>query len=90
MIKTRLKLLLLAPPLALDSFLNWLCGGSIGSTLSSEAWRQREHPRWGWTHRMIDWLAKCDGPNHCERAAKREDTYGSVWAGWLADFKGQA
>lgn len=85
----RLRALLLGPLLALDCLANMACGGSIRHTLSGEAWRQREHKYWGWTHRFIDAMFFLD-PNHCRDTAISEALYGSIWTAWVAQVKGQA
>lgn len=79
------KKLLKLPLIALDCVGNLLVGGSWRNTLSSEAWKHREHSRWGWTHQAIDAFF---GKNHCQEQAADEDRYGSVWAAWWASVKG--
>lgn len=85
----RLKLLLLLPLLLLDCLANFLQGGSIRSTLSSDAWYQRDHKYWRHAHVWIDWLFSCPAighVNHCMRAAANEERYGSAWASWAAKW----
>lgn len=87
----RVRALLLTIPLAVDCFFNMLHGGSIRHTLSGEAWRNRDHKWWGWTAYAIDtlWMMFGGGPHHTERAAKKEAQWGSIWAVWLAEIKGE-
>lgn len=42
--------------IAFDQQLNALTGGSADETLSSRAWRNRDHKYWGWVHKAIDKL----------------------------------
>lgn len=77
--------LLIALPLALDCAGNMLLGGSWRNTLSGEAWEQRDHKYWGWTHRFIN--ALFFDPKHCENAAVAERAYGSIWGWWRTLFK---
>lgn len=82
-------LVLMLPPLALDCAGNaLLTKGSFRNTLSAQAWWHREHRRWKWTHRAIDVLFFLQ-PQHCRVQAEREARYGSVWAAWAADWRGQ-
>lgn len=78
-------LLAMLPLIALDCLLCMLTGGSWRNTLSGEAWNQREHKWWGWTHRAIDAIFFFD-PNHCETQAKTEASAGSVWSAWAGEW----
>jgi hypothetical protein len=78
--------LLLFPLLLVDCFLNWVIGGSFRNTLSGEAWNQREHKHWGWTHRLIDALFFWQA-SHCQTQAVREARYGSVWKAWYMSLR---
>lgn len=42
--------------IAVDQLLNAMIGGWPDETLSSHAWRSREHRYWWWTHHVIDTL----------------------------------
>jgi hypothetical protein len=78
--------------LAIDCLFNMLHGGSLGKTLSGEAWHQREHKWFFWTHRFIDWLFYWPKlgrgmPNHCQNASIRESENGGAWPGWWKKTK---
>jgi hypothetical protein len=75
-------LALLLPLLALDCLLNVLVGESWRHTLSSTAWRKREHKWWGWTHKAINALFFWQA-NHCRGAWRQETIHGSVWAAFV-------
>lgn len=84
---SRLRAILIFIPLVVDCFFNFLHGGSFRHTLSGEAWRNRDHKWWGWTHEAIDSLFSIFGQkNHCEKAAWTEAQWGSIWAAWAANF----
>jgi hypothetical protein len=83
---TRFLLVLLAPLLTLDCFLNVLCDGSFRHTLSGEAWRTKDHKYWGWCYRFINGLFFWQ-TNHCKAQAHREEIYGSAWKAYAADWR---
>jgi hypothetical protein len=86
---TRLYLIAVLIPLALDCALMWVAGGSFRNTLSAEAWVQRESKYWGWCYRFINGIFFWQN-NHCRGAWAREAAYnGNRWAWWLATFKGE-
>lgn len=57
--------------IAFDQQINTLLGGAADETLSSRAWRSRDHKYWGWTHKFIDKLFFWQ-PAHCYRAYIQE------------------
>jgi len=69
--------------LLVDCTGNFLVRQSFRKTLSGEAWHQREHKWFGWTHRFIDALPLIGYPGHCKVAAEREEKFGSAWAAWM-------
>ena len=88
-LKTRAWLVTLALLLVIDCFLNMCCRGSFRQTLSGEAWRQRNHPRYGRFHRWIDVVfAKLGQVNHCEQAHDAETRHGnSIWGSWSCEWR---
>lgn len=85
--RARVNQILMLPLLVLDCIGSVLVGESFGNTLSAKAWDCRTQKWWGWTHRFIDampWF----GAGHCSVQWIRERRYGSVWAAWLADWRG--
>lgn len=55
---------------ALDHFVNAaVFNGYAWESVSSHAWRERDHKRWA---RMVIWLTNRFQPDHCQRANKRE------------------
>jgi len=84
---SRLRAILIFLPLLVDCILNMVLGGSFRQTLSGEAWRQRDHKWWGWTHDAIDALFGLFGQtDHCKKAAMTESQWGSIWTAWRANF----
>lgn len=88
----RIPRLLIFVLLVLDCLANAiLVDGSWRNTLSGDAWKHRDHAYWGWCWKFIDSLfyrlPYVGGPDHCQRAAEREEKYGSAWTAWAADFK---
>lgn len=79
-------LLAMLPLIAADCALCVPAGGSFRHTLSGEAWRQREHKYWGWTHKAIDALFFLDH-DHCRNQALREAVHGSVWRAWTVEWR---
>jgi hypothetical protein len=80
----RLRLFGMLLPIALDCLANLLVGShTIMRTLSSTAWKVREHRYFWWTHVVIDAIF---GRGHCQAQALAEDHYGSVWAAWSASW----
>jgi hypothetical protein len=82
-----LLLILLLAGIAIDVLGNILVLGSWRNTMSATAWKNREHPVFGWCHRFIDampWFGK----GHCQAQYERESQFGSVWAAWREQFKG--
>lgn len=81
----RIRLVAMLLPIFIDCIGNMVVGShSFGRTLSSTAWKVREHKFWGWTHALIDAIF---GKGHCMTQALIEDKYGSVWAAWRSSFE---
>lgn len=57
--------------IAIDQQVNALTGGMADETLSSRAWRAREHKYFWWTHRAINLLFFWQ-ENHCLDAYQSE------------------
>ena len=85
----RLNLVVLLPFLFMDCAANMVFGGSFRNTLSAEAWHQRDHRYWSWTHKAINALFFWQN-NHCRGAAAREGMHGSAWSAWAAKWTSAA
>lgn len=83
----RIGMLLMLPWIALDCIASVCIGEGKRATLSAKAWDCREHPWWGWTHRMIDAIFFLQ-PNHCRVQYDRERKHGGVWGAYAATWKG--
>lgn len=57
--------------LAVDQLANALIGGMADETLSSHAWRSRDHRYWHWAYRFINWLWFWQD-DHCRIAYENE------------------
>jgi hypothetical protein len=88
MTSRRIYLLAIFVPLLLDVLGNLLIGGSWRNTLSGEAHAHKTRRWFGWTEAFIDGLFFWQ-VNHCKGQAARERHYGSVWAAWAADWRGE-
>lgn len=84
------RLALMLPLIVLDCLGNMLvCRNSWRTTMSAEAWRQRNSRWFGWCWKAIDampWFGK----GHCQRQSELEEKHGNVWAAWLASFQRRA
>lgn len=56
--------------IGIDMTLNAFLGGSPWETLSSRAWRNRDHKYWHWCYRFINGIFFLQ-ENHCKQSFER-------------------
>jgi len=65
---------------------NVIVGESFNGTLSTTAWRKRDHKYWRVSHRVINTLFFFQ-ENHCREAAFWETELGGFWPSYWSTLK---